>query len=150
MESFVEVQEQLTCHHCGDECDDSIKKEELVFCCYGCKAVHELIDGSDLKGFYDETNLENQSYSQLKAERKYAFLGNEDVQKELVTFKEGNLTVVRFFLPGIHCSSCIYLLEHLPRLDDDVLSAEVNFVKREVTIHFNNVERTLKDIAVLL
>ncbi|WP_420578230.1 heavy metal translocating P-type ATPase [Ekhidna sp.] len=142
--------EELKCHHCGDPCDESIEADSHHFCCYGCRAVYELLDQSNLNQYYSETSKENKSLSELKAERKYAFLDNDDIQKQLLRFKSEDLSVVRWFLPGIHCSSCIYLLEHLPKLEKAVIRSEVNFVKREVTITFNHHQKSLKELAVLL
>ncbi len=142
--------EEVHCHHCGDPCDDSIQNEEYHFCCYGCKAVFELLDQSNLGVYYSETSKENKSLSDVKAERKYAFLDNEDIQRQLLRFKSDEISVVKWFLPGIHCSSCIYLLEHLPKLESAVLRAEVNFVKREVVITFDHHTKSLKELAILL
>ena len=142
--------EELKCHHCGDPCDESILADEHHFCCYGCRAVYELLDQSNLDQYYSETSKENKSLSEVKAERKYAFLDNEDVQKQLLRFKSDDVSVVKWFLPGIHCSSCIYLLEHLPKLDQAIIRSEVNFVKREVSITFDHNEKSLKELAVLL
>lgn len=146
----VQTQKLTNCSHCDDPCDETISLNNETFCCYGCKAVYELLENSSLGKYYSETSLENKSWSQLKAERKYAFLENEDVRKQLLKFHNDTLSVVKFFLPGIHCSSCIYLLEHLPRLDNQIVRSEVNFIKREVTISFNHNEKSLKEIAVLL
>ena len=142
--------EELTCHHCGDSCDDSIKSDAHHFCCYGCRAVYELLDHSNLNQYYSETSRENKSLSELKARRKYAFLDNEDIQKQLLRFKNDDVSVVKWFLPGIHCSSCIYLLEHLPKLEKAVLRSEVNFLKREVVITLDHRQKLMKDLAVLL
>ena len=142
--------EEIKCHHCGDNCDESIQSEDYHFCCYGCKAVFELINQSELKSYYSETSIENKSLSEIKAERKYAFLENLDIQKQLLRFKSEELSVIKLFLPGIHCSSCIYLLEHLPQLESGVLRAEVNFIKREVTITYDHHSTSLKELAVLL
>ncbi|MEP1095615.1 MAG: heavy metal translocating P-type ATPase metal-binding domain-containing protein [Cyclobacteriaceae bacterium] len=148
--SSVQIKNETQCSHCGDPCDDSISGVNETFCCYGCKAVYELLENSQLGKYYSKTSLENRSWSQIKGERKYAFLDNEDIQKQLLRFKSDKLSVINFFLPSIHCSSCIYLLEHLPRLDKSILRAEVNFIKKEVTISFDHTQRSLKEIAVLL
>ncbi|GAB4230276.1 MAG: heavy metal translocating P-type ATPase metal-binding domain-containing protein [Ekhidna sp.] len=142
--------EEIACHHCGDACDESISQDDHFFCCYGCKAVYELLEQSNLDKYYSEISIENKSLSQIKAERKFAFLDNEDLQKQLLRFKSDELSVMKFFLPGIHCSSCIYLLEHLNKLDESILRSEVNFVKREVVITFDHQKKSLKEIAVLL
>ncbi|MEM0940099.1 MAG: heavy metal translocating P-type ATPase metal-binding domain-containing protein [Bacteroidota bacterium] len=141
--------EGLVCHHCGDPCDDSILSNSEYFCCYGCKAVHELLSDSNLQKHYLETTLQNKSVSQLKAERKYAFLDHEDIEKQLLSFSDEEVAVIRFSLPGIHCSSCIYLLEHLPSITPEVLRSEVHFTKKEVTITFRR-KMALKHLAVLL
>jgi Cu+-exporting ATPase len=142
--------EEITCKHCGDLCDDSIKADDHHFCCYGCRAVYELLDQSNLNQYYTETSKENKSLSEIKAERKFAFLDNDDIQNQLLKFKSEEVSVVKWFLPGIHCSSCIYLLEYLPKLDGAVIRAEVNFVKREVVITFDHNQKSLKNLAVLL
>ena len=142
--------EEVVCHHCGDPCDETITDEASHhFCCYGCKAVNELLSDTDLQGHFAEISENNKSISQLKAERKYAFLDHEDLRKELLSFAEEDISVMRFSLPGIHCSSCIYLLEHLPLLESNILRSEVHFTRKEVTVTFNN-DISLKQIAVLL
>lgn len=142
--------EKTTCHHCGDLCDTSIQDEDHTFCCYGCKAVHELLQQSNLDQFYEESSRTNKSLSQIKSERKYAFLDNAEIQHQLLKFKNDGISVIKFFLPGIHCSSCIYLLEHLPRLDTSILRSEVNFVKKEIVVSFDHHETSLRAVAVLL
>lgn len=142
--------ELLECSHCGDPCDNSIQQGSDVFCCFGCKAVSELLENNHLEKFHQETSLENASWSEIKAKRKYAFLDNEDVQSQLLSFRNDSVSLITFSLPGIHCSSCIYLLEHLPRIDSGILRAEVHFTKKEVSISFKDDKISLKGIAVLL
>jgi len=141
--------EELACHHCGDPCDDSIEVNSNFFCCYGCKAVHELLNNANLQHHYLETTEKNKSVSQIKAERKYAFLDSEDVIKQLLSFSDEDTSVIRFSLPAIHCSSCIYLLEHLPFIDSGVVRSEVHFTKKEATITYKE-SVSLKNLAVLL
>lgn len=148
--SETATDEKLVCEHCGDPCHDTITNGTSYFCCYGCKAVYELLENSTLSKYYSETSQENKSLSQIKAERKYAFLDHPDIQEELAVFKDDSTMIIRLFLPGIHCSSCIYLLEHLPKLEPNIVRSEVNFIKKELTITFNYQEKSLKEIAVLL
>ncbi|MEM6641888.1 MAG: heavy metal translocating P-type ATPase metal-binding domain-containing protein [Bacteroidota bacterium] len=144
--SLAEVQ---VCHHCQDPCDESICTDSKYFCCYGCKAIDEILNEADLKSFYRETSEQNKSISQISAERKYAFLENQDVTKQLLSFSDEEVHVVSFSLPKIHCSSCIYLLEQLPLIDEAILRSQVHFTKKEITVTFNNLI-SLKRLAVLL
>ncbi len=140
-----------TCYHCGDECrEDKILFDDKNFCCHGCKAVYELINQSDLRQYYQNADLKAGKVKDLTAiERKYAFLDHPEVVDQLLLFRDNDKAMVRFYLAGIHCSSCIYLLEHLPKLDHRVIRAEVNFIRKEITVTFLDTI-SLKGLAVLL
>ncbi|MFM2285949.1 MAG: hypothetical protein RLZZ543_1446, partial [Bacteroidota bacterium] len=62
-------------------------------------------------------------------------------------FSNGIQSHVTFFIPGIHCSSCIWLLENLQKLEKGVISSSVNFPKREVTVIFSEADTQLSKIA---
>ncbi len=50
----------------------------------------------------------------------------------------------------MHCSSCIYLLENLHRIEPGVKRSQANFQKKEVFISFNPTEITLRKVVELL
>ncbi|MEQ8473228.1 MAG: heavy metal translocating P-type ATPase metal-binding domain-containing protein [Marinoscillum sp.] len=139
------------CYHCGDLCsEDQIVYQDKSFCCHGCKAVYELISGSELDNYYANSELRAEKVSdQSSLIKKYAYLDNPEIVDELLKFQDGERTIIKLNLPGIHCSSCIYLLEHLPKLDPRIWKAEVNFIKKEITITFG-AEIDLKSVAIIL
>ncbi len=143
--------EKPTCYHCGDKCEDeTIYFDDKVFCCYGCKAVYELLESSNLDNYYENEELKAKKVQdKLASERKFSFLDLPEVTEKLLRYHDDTVSMVRFYIAGIHCSSCIYLLEHLPKLNSNIVRSEVNFVRKEITITFTN-EITLKEIAVLL
>ena len=147
----VESSELVKCYHCGDVCDsDMLQFDDHSFCCHGCQAVYELIQQSDLHHYYSNDELKAGKVADQSAiERKFAYLDQTSVVSRLLRFHDENQSVIKLYLPGIHCSSCIYLLEHLPKFDPKILKAEVNFIKKEITISFLN-ERSLKEVAVML
>ncbi len=53
-------------------------------------------------------------------------------------------------MPAIHCSSCIWLLENLYKLEKGIRSSMVNFVKKEVSITWNEEALSLRQLAELL
>jgi Cu+-exporting ATPase len=142
---------KIKCYHCGDDClDELIIFDEKDFCCHGCKAVYELINQSDLRQYYQNKDLKAEKVKDHSAiERKYTFLDHEEVIGKLLRFQDNEQSIVRFYLAGIHCSSCIYLLEHLPKLEPRVLRAEVNFIRKEITVTFTK-KISLRELAVLL
>ena len=145
-----DVQKETSCVHCGAPCrEDATQIEELHFCCSGCKTVYELLSENDLCGYYD---LEQLSGIAPKGAflGAYAYLQEDSIQDRLLEFQDATTSVVRFYLPAIHCSSCIWLLENLDRIDQNVVHSEVNFPKKEIRITFRNHSTDLAKLAELL
>ena len=83
-------------------------------------------------------------------ENKYNFLEVESIQEKFIDFKDGNISKINLFLPEIHCSSCIYLLENISKIEPAIISCQVNFTKREASISFDNEKLKLSELAHLL
>lgn len=138
-----------TCYHCGDEIiGKSYSYDQKSFCCNGCRSVYLLLKSNDLDSFYSieekAGTRPNSSY-----ENKYAFLDIERIRSKHIDFEDEKSVHVTLFLPSIHCSSCIFLLENITRLDPRILSCQVNFTKREAAIIFSN-QMPFSELAKLL
>lgn len=81
---------------------------------------------------------------------KYAYLDDESVMKKLVQFSSDTQTNVVFQLPQMHCSSCIFLLENLHRIDPGVIKSQAHFQRKEVFIVFNPQKISLRKVVELL
>ncbi|TAF49041.1 MAG: metal-transporting ATPase, partial [Sphingobacteriia bacterium] len=57
---------------------------------------------------------------------------------------------VRFHLPQMHCSSCLWLLENLPQVNQAVVATHVDFPAKEITLYFTKEKASAKDMALLL
>ena len=144
---YIESDEKVAiqCYHCGDPCENElIRFDAKDFCCGGCKAVYELFQETELKEIYDRRN------EFAKRSNQFDFLSNATIADELLYFKSETHNRVKLYLPSIHCSSCIYLLENLHRLDDGVIKVTVNFVKKEADILYKPDRLSLHDLANLL
>lgn len=149
-EEKISTAEKLICYHCGEECkDDNIKIDDKLFCCNGCKTVYELLDQNNLCTYY---NLDDKPGLRKKDEIKknFDFLEDADLKEKLIEFTDGKITTVTFSIPQIHCSSCIWILENLYKLDDGIISSEANFLKKLVSVKFNEEKTSLKNIVIVL
>jgi Cu+-exporting ATPase len=149
--SSASVHHQLLCFHCGEVCTTTnITAEDKHFCCEGCKMVYQLLNKTGLCDYYALN--ENPGLNQRIPVRKdkFAFLEDAVIQRQLITFSNEQQTHVTFYLPQIHCSSCLYLLENLHRLQPAVISATVNFTRKEVSIIYNHNNLSLQKLAELL
>ncbi len=146
-----QVSEEVLCHHCGEPCEDLLNFDGHSFCCFGCRAVYELITTASLDQYYQNDQLKAKKVDdRLKNERKYSFLELPEVVSKLYRFEDKEIAMVRLYLSGIHCSSCIYLLEHLPKINSAIIRAEVNFVRKEISLTFRKEEIKLKEVVMLL
>ncbi|MEM9859717.1 MAG: heavy metal translocating P-type ATPase metal-binding domain-containing protein, partial [Bacteroidota bacterium] len=135
----------IKCYHCGDPCEsEHLHYENKDFCCGGCKAVYELFQETDLQYIYDRRQEFN------KKTDRFDFLENQAIIDELLDFQSDTHNRVKLYLPAIHCSSCIYLLENLHRLDNGIIKVTVNFVKKEADILYKPEILSLKGVATLL
>jgi Cu+-exporting ATPase len=59
--------------------------------------------------------------------------------------------IVSLYIPHIHCSSCIWILENLQKLQSGISTSQVNFNEKKVRVTPINPEKTsLKKIVELL
>lgn len=142
------MSELKSCFHCGDDCHVEIKLEDKVFCCNGCKMVFEILNENGLNQYYD---IEQRPGTKpLDSGSKYQFLENEIIAEQFYDFKSETQCRVTLFLPQIHCSSCVWLLENLNLLNDGILKSEVHFTKKEAYISFDPNKISLLGLTHLL
>jgi P-type Cu+ transporter len=144
------VLDSTKCFHCGQACaDDTLWLQGRPFCCYGCKTVFEILDSNNLCEYY---RLDKNPGVQLKeiSDDTYAHLDESDIRKRILTFDSAQFAKVSFFVPSIHCISCIWLLENLRKLNAGILHAEVNFSRKTVRVDFNPQRIKLSGVAQLM
>lgn len=138
---------QTTCFHCGNDCAESpILFDEKPFCCEGCKSVYEVLNANQLCQYYDLTQAPGQSPRLSRLE----FLDNPDIAAQLLEFTDGTMATATFYVPSIHCSSCLWLLENLYKLAPAIRSSRVDFLKKHVHLTFRIADVSLRQVAELL
>ncbi len=139
----------MKCHHCGSDCEEIIPKEGFNFCCNGCISVYTILNNSPLSGFYD---LEERPgvKTNFSEKNNFTFLQNPSIEEDLIQFKDDLYTQIEFYIPSIHCSSCIWLLENLYLLNEHIDWIRVNFPKKKALIQFKHGELPLYELALLL
>jgi Cu+-exporting ATPase len=137
------------CYHCGNDCEkDCVRFNDKDFCCNGCKTVYQILNESDLTCYYDFEQSPGAIPPEIKG--KYTYLDNEKIVEKLYDFIDDDIGVITFYIPHIHCSSCIWVLENLHRLNSSINSSLVDFPKKEVRITFNKAGVSLKEVVELL
>ncbi len=139
------------CFHCGeDNSSSAIHIQDKYFCCEGCKLVYELLNENNLCTYYDLNHNPGVTQRITIRENKFAFLDDATIIRKLIQFTDGNQTHITFYLPQMHCSSCLWLLENIHRINEGVITSKVNFVRKEVFLVFDNSKTTLRKVVETL
>lgn len=148
----------LSCYHCGQPCDADAKSFQTDghrFCCFGCKTIYEILRDNDLCTYYTLNSAPGINQASGQTSEAYEGLDNPEVSGRLLTFTSSTLNRAVLDIPGIHCVSCIWLLENLNRLEPGIIRSEVNFPRKQVTVSFRPETSgdhgiSLRRVAVLL
>ena len=138
------------CYHCGTSCEPIITIQEKYFCCDGCKLVYQLLDENGMCQYYDLTQMPGLTAKGSFTSEKYNYLDSPSIQDQLVQQVSNEQAVVIFYLPQIHCVSCIWLLEHLNKINPGIIHSQTQFDKKEIKVVYNPSVISLKELVQLL
>ena len=78
------------------------------------------------------------------------FLDHPDIIAQLLEFSSESTAKITFYVPTIHCSSCLWLLEHLYRIHPGMGQSRVDFLKKQVHLTYQPDKLTLRQVVELL
>ena len=146
-----QVQAQTRCYHCGEELPGQpVLYDEKSFCCAGCKTVYQVLNQHGLCEYYDRSEAPGINQRVAVRKDKFSFLDNESIRQQLIRFADDTQTQAVFYLPQMHCASCLWLLEHLQKLDAGIFHSRVDFPRKEVSVTFDESRISLRGVAELL
>jgi Cu+-exporting ATPase len=149
MKEKISLSTDTLCYHCGDELPASpFTSDDKQFCCQGCLGVYQILSSHHLNSYYAYNDVPGAS--QKKAAQHFDYLDEPGIAAELVDYRDDRISVITLFVPAIHCSSCIWLLEHLHRLSPDISQSRVDFLKKQVSVTFKNQSFSLRNVVELM
>jgi len=141
---------KATCYHCGDFCvENEIQIADKTFCCNGCKNVFTLLTDNNLTSYYTIEKTPGKSLKQSIG-NKFAYLDDPNIQTKIIDYIDSKIARLQFKIPNIHCSSCIYLLENLYKINNGVVAVRVNFLKKNANIVYDINKISLRELVELL
>ncbi|GAB3986592.1 heavy metal translocating P-type ATPase metal-binding domain-containing protein [Spirosoma daeguense] len=147
-----------TCYHCGNDCPvETLVFDDKHFCCDGCKTVYSILNQHQLCQYYaieqaDAIRPGNSPGTNptTSGKTRLEFLDHPDIVAQLLEFSSDSVAKVTFYIPTIHCSSCLWLLEHLYRINPAIQQSRVDFLKKQVHLTYNPTQITLRQVVELL
>lgn len=141
--------EKTSCYHCGDDClTTAYTIEEKHFCCHGCQTVYQVLAENRLCNYYNYND--HPGANRARVDKRFDYLSNPTIISDLIDYTDDQITLVTFYIPHIHCSSCLWLLEQLNRINPAVHYCRVDFLKKQLNIRFDHQKLSLQHLVELL
>jgi cation transport ATPase len=130
-----------TCIHCDQDVLTAYYNEghadEGPFCCRGCLTVYNVIHAKGLKEYYEIKK--NVSFFKKRApveirSAQYSYLDDEDFKKEYSYKNYQDENTMEFYLEGIHCLACLWIIEKIPEIVAGVKTTKLNMGRSVVTV----------------
>lgn len=148
---FRKPGEVVLCYHCGEACTDRHRiYDDKDFCCDGCRAVYQILNDNGLCGFYSIDEAKGISPKLTKSEERFAYLDDAETASSILSFQNTDEAHVTLSLPQIHCSSCVWLLEHLYKLNPGIMRSQTDFIRKTIFIVYRHRETSLRSVVELL
>lgn len=137
-----------TCSHCDLPLDEPA--EAPAFCCVGCEAVYFALGNAGLDGFYAyrETANDGPGAPQGRvSDRSFSEFDSEDfVARETREISPG-VREADFYLDGVHCGGCAWLIEQMPQFVAGVLRSRLDIGRARLRLRFVAGECQLSEAA---
>ncbi|MAW62014.1 MAG: copper-translocating P-type ATPase [Planctomycetes bacterium] len=122
-------------------------EDEAQYCCPGCRTVAEAIQASGLSWYYQLVDQGEEAQPARTTGRDYAECDDPSFAEAHVrTTARGDLETV-FYVEGVHCAACVWLVEKLPQVVPGVREARLDFGRRLVTVRWQEGVVNLSQIA---
>ena len=126
------------CTHCDEPIEVAVFDENAhPFCCQGCLTVFRVLQSNGLEDYYKIKSsgglLRKRAPIQL-SRTHFQYLDDPSFLQEYTQLTERNERSVSFYLEGVHCLACLWLIEKMPQLARDVLEAKLDMEKSVVVL----------------
>lgn len=141
------VAEAATCAHCALPVPEGFLDEgaHAQFCCSGCRTAYAIIREHGLDQYYGFG--ERKAAPVRSTGRSYEEFDHEAFRALHVTTTSDGLSRTELFLEGVHCASCVWLVERVPLLLPGVARAELNVARSLAAIEWDDGQVRLSAVA---
>ena len=151
MSSKTQTSQEILCYHCTAPTRNPVVYHDKSFCCNGCKSVYQILEQNDLCQYYDLSEHSGNTVQVNEGEaNRFGFLKDPEILNQLRIFEDDTHLHIKFYLPQVHCSSCLYLLENLHKIHKGVTASKLNFSQKELLVIFAKNETNAYDLAIAL
>ena len=122
-----------SCAHCGLPVPPGLMDQEAErnFCCTGCRTAYEILNEHGLGRYY--SFVERREAPVTSTGRSFVEFDHPAFAERYVRRAPGGLSRIELYLEGVHCASCVWLVERIPLVIEGVARAELD-VRRSLAM----------------
>ncbi len=123
----------VPCAHCGLPVPSGLLNETATqqFCCTGCTTAFAILHEHGLDQYY--RFAEKREAPVRASGRSYEEFDHPAFAERYVTRSAGGFARTELYLEGVHCASCVWLVERMPIVVPGVARAELD-VRRSLAV----------------
>lgn len=136
-----------TCTHCGSSVPPALLDADAreQFCCEGCRAAYEFLSAHGLDAY---TAFREKRESAVRPTgRTYEEFDHPAFAELYVRPAKGGLSATELYLEGVHCASCVWLVERVPLMVPGVARAELDVRRSLARIEWSSATVPLSAVA---
>ena len=138
------------CDHCREEIVHEFKliqsESEKYFCCNGCLSVYQILISTGLEDYYKLHAGEKTTGPAQIIDSTFSYLDEKEFVEKYYRIEDGHY-LFKFFIEGVHCVACLWLLEKLARFNVGVISSKLNMATSVIEIKID-LQYSLANIAL--
>jgi P-type Cu2+ transporter len=143
-------QRESICAHCGLPVPaarlEPLNREQ--FCCDGCRSVFAILHEAGLDDYYAQRDsADTGAGAPQRSQRKFEEFDEPAFRESHCRASAGGIMRSEFYVEGVHCSACIWLLERLPRVTPAVLEARYDVTRSVLEIAWDPTAAPLSAVA---
>jgi len=138
----------VTCAHCSTHVPAGLvsgSESDPQFCCAGCRTAFAILGEHGLDGYY--ALPERRDAPVRSSDRSYEEFDHEAFHELYVHTTPEGLSRTELYLEGVHCASCVWLVERVPMLLPGVVRAELNVRRSLARVEWDEKAVPLSTIA---
>ncbi len=129
--------DEHACAHCGLDVPRGLLEPDAgqQFCCAGCRTAWAILHQNGLERYYDLPDRRDRPVQ--SSGRTYEDFDHPAFHALYVTGVPGGLSRVELYLEGVHCASCVWLVERVPLVVAGVVRAELDVRRSRATVEWD-------------
>lgn len=140
----------VACTHCGLPVPAGLVQpgSATQFCCAGCETVYAVIRDNGFEKFYQMRSGDRWTAAAGRATgRRYDEYDDAAFQDVYCRPCGGELRSIDLVVEGVHCASCVWLIEKLPRFAPGVIAARLDVRRARVRVTWDPQRARLAEVA---